>query len=168
MIEASTYHFSVLKITEKQVFSDEVRNQSLNRKKSSISSCIPVKHLTESVDIYRPFLTGIISQSLKNAIFPGEFKWAEVISVFKKTDPFDKINCRPVSLLSQMSKVFERLIFNLINEYIEPFLSNLLTGFRESYNKQHCLLKMLEKWKDLRRIFLPKLLTTFSRKNLIQ
>lgn len=106
---------------------------------------MPVKHLTESVDIYRPFLTGIISQSLKNAIFPGEFKWAEVISVFKKTDPFDKINCRPVSLLSQMSKVFERLIFNLINEYIEPFLSNLLTGFYKNHIIQQCLLRVLGK-----------------------
>ena len=47
-----------------------------------------------------------------------------------------------------MSKVFERIIFNQINEYIEPLLSNLLTGFRENHNTQHCLLKMLEKWKE--------------------
>ena len=47
-----------------------------------------------------------------------------------------------------MPKVFERIIFNQINEYIEPFLSNLLTGFRKNHNTQHCLLKMLEKWKE--------------------
>ena len=47
-----------------------------------------------------------------------------------------------------MPKVFEIIIFNQINEYIEPFLSNLLTGFRENHNTQHRLLKMLEKWKE--------------------
>ena len=49
-----------------------------------------------------------------------------------------------------MSKVFERIIFNQINEYIEPFLyvTYYVTGFCKSHNtQQHCLLKMLEKWK---------------------
>ena len=72
----------------------------------------------------------------------------EVITLFKKADPFDKINYRPVSLLSHMSKVFERNIFNQINEYIEPFLSNILTGFRKNHNTKHCVVKMLEKWKE--------------------
>ena len=47
-----------------------------------------------------------------------------------------------------MSKVFERIIYNQINEYIEPFLSNLLTGFRKNHNTQHSLLKMLESFKE--------------------
>ena len=153
-------HFSVLKIKAKykiqnksqfkEVSADEVRKiiQSLNMKKSAISSCIPVKHLTESVDIYLPFLKDIINQSLKNGIFPDELKLAKVIPLFKKADPFDKMNYRPVSLLSHISKIFERIIFNQTNEYIELFLSNLLPGFRKNYNTQHCLLKLLEKWKE--------------------
>ena len=47
-----------------------------------------------------------------------------------------------------MSKVFERIICNPINEYIEPFSSNLLTGFRKNHNTQHSLLKMLESFKE--------------------
>ena len=35
-----------------------------------------------------------------------------------------------------------------INEYTEPFLSNLLTGFRKKHSTQQCLLKLLEKWKE--------------------
>ena len=73
---------------------DEVRKliQFLNRKKSAIPSCIPVKHLTESVDIYLPFLTDVINQSLKNGTFPDKPKLVEVIPLFKKADSFDKIN----------------------------------------------------------------------------
>ena len=40
------------------------------------------------------------------------------------------------------------VIYNQINEYIEPFLSNLLTGFRKNHNTQHSLLKMLESFKE--------------------
>ena len=153
-------HFSVLKIKEnykiqnkfqfKEVSPDEVRKikQSLNLKKSVISSCIPVKHLTELLDIYPPFFTDIINQSLRNSIFLDELKLAEVILLFKKVDPFDKISYRPVSLLLHMSKVFERIVFNQINEYTEPFLSNLLTGFHKNHNTPYCLSKMLEKWKE--------------------
>ena len=47
-----------------------------------------------------------------------------------------------------MSKVFERIIFNQINEYVELFLSNLLNGFLKNHNTKHCLLKLLEKWKE--------------------
>ena len=89
-------HFCALKIKGKckiqnkfqfkEVSPDEVRKiiQSLNMKKSAITSCIPVKHLTESVDIYLPFLTDIINHSLKNGIFPDELKLAQVIPLFVK------------------------------------------------------------------------------------
>ena len=149
-------HFSVLKIKEKyimqnkfpfkEVSPDEVRKiiQTSNKKKSTINCCIPAKHLTESSDMHLSFLTDIINQSLKNDIFPDELKLAEVIPLFKKADPFDKKNCRLVSFLSHMSRVFEIMIFNQINEFIEPFLSNLLTGFRKNHNTQHCLLKIVE------------------------
>ena len=81
-------HFSVLKIKEKykiqnkfqfrEVFPDEVRKiiQPLNKKKSAISFCTPIKHLAGTVDIYLPFLTDIINQSLKNGIFLDELKLA--------------------------------------------------------------------------------------------
>ena len=79
-------YFGVLKVKEKYKIQnkfqfregspDEVRKiiQSVNKKKSAMSSCTPVKHLSESVDIYLPFLTDIINQSLKNGIFPNELK----------------------------------------------------------------------------------------------
>ena len=122
--------------------------KSLNTKKSALSSCIPVSILINSIDTYLSILTDIINDSIKNGVFPDELKLAEVISLFKKADPFYKSNYRPVSLLSHMSKVFERINYNQINEYIEPFLSNLITGFRKNHNTQYSLLKMLESFKE--------------------
>ena len=48
-------------------------------------------------------------------------------------------NYRPVSLLSYISNVFERVISNQINEYIESFLSKVLTGFRRLENFKEAL-----------------------------
>ena len=73
---------------------------------------------------------------------------AEVIPLRKKTYPVDKKNYRPVSLHWRISKVFERIIFNQIKKHIEPSFYNLLTGFCKNHNTQHCLLKMLENWKE--------------------
>ena len=64
----------------------EVRKvmQFSNKKKSAISSCIPVEHLTETVDIYVPFLADIINQSHKNGMFSDELKLAKVIPYLNK------------------------------------------------------------------------------------
>ena len=86
--------------------------KSLNKKKSTISSCISVKVLIDSVDTYLPIFTDIINSSIRNGTFPEELKLAEVTSV----DPFDKVNYRPVSLLSHVSKVYENYFQS--NQYI--------------------------------------------------
>ena len=137
-------HDSISKIKEnniipkgfsfKEVSSNEVKKiiKSRNRKNSAISSCIPVSILIDSMDIYFPLLTDIINDSLNRGISPYELKLAEVMPLLKKRDPFDKANYRPISLLSHISKVFERVIYNQLNEYIEPFLSEVLTGFSKN------------------------------------
>ena len=66
--------------------------KSLNRKKSAISSYIPVKVLIDSVDIYWSIITDIIISSIRNDTFPEELKSAEVTLLFKKADRFDKIS----------------------------------------------------------------------------
>ena len=56
-----------------------------------------------------------------------------------------KNNYRLGSILSNISKIYERLLFKQISEYFEPILSKFLCGFRKGYSAQHCLLAMLDK-----------------------
>ena len=92
--------------------------------------------------------TDTISSSIRNGIFPEELKLVEVIPLFKKADPFDKVNYRPVSLLSHVSKVYERIIFNEISTYCEQYFSSFLTGFLKNHNTQHSPPTMLELWRE--------------------
>ena len=49
-----------------------------------------------------------------------------------------------MSTLSNISKVFEKLIYSQINTYMSDKFSKYLTGFRKNHNTQHALLNMIE------------------------
>ena len=83
--------------------------------------------------------------AIDTGLFPNNMKLAGVSPVFKKGDRLDKANYRPVSILSSLSKIFEKLLFNQINDYMDPKLSIYQTGFRKNHSSQNCLLVMLEK-----------------------
>ena len=88
-----------------------------------------------------------MNHSFKESTFPDELKQSEVIPVYKKLDPLQKENYRPVSLLPQILKVFEREIYKQINNFMENKISKCVTGFRKSHGKQYSLIAMLKKWK---------------------
>ena len=52
-------------------------------------------------------------------------------------------------MLSTFSKVFEKLIFEQRNDYMQSKFSKHLTGFRKNHSTQNALLVMTEKWIDL-------------------
>ena len=69
--------------------------------------------------------------------------------VFEKGDTTDKSNYKPISTLSNFSKIFEKLIYSHVNSYMEPKLSKYLAGFCRNHNTQHVLLRMIESWRVL-------------------
>ena len=87
-----------------------------------IKSCKP-KHSKDCDDINMYVLSKVTDQIVKplvhifnlsfsSGIFPSEMKTAKVIPLFKSGNRSDFSNYRPISLLSQFSKILEQL-FNL-------------------------------------------------------
>ena len=56
-----------------------------------------------------------------------------------------KANYRPVSILLTVSKIYERCLYDRINEYFQPLFSKLQCGFHKGHSVQHCLLVSIEK-----------------------
>ena len=59
----------------------------------------------------------------------------------------NKENYRPITLLSHMSRLLERIFYNQLNDYMKDKLFSNFTGFRKGHSAQHSLLIMIEKWK---------------------
>ena len=72
---------------------------------------IPIKILKESTFCFSQ-ITNCINESLTNNKFPGTLKLSEITPAFKKLEPSDKANYRPVSILPLVSKVFKKLMYD--------------------------------------------------------
>ena len=111
--------------------------------------------------IYQQKLSNLIQTFLQNAlyskfnrslettsIFPPSMKLANARPVHKKGNRSEEDNYRPVSILPNLSKIFERCIYNQIAQFFEKILSKYQCGFRQGHSAQHCLIALLEKWKE--------------------
>ena len=76
-----------------------------------------------------------------------ELKYADITPIFKKDDKADKTNYRPISILPNLSKIYERFMQNQMYPYLNQIFSKYQCGFRKGYNAQHCLMAMIEKWR---------------------
>ena len=99
--------------------------------KATVSNDIPVSVLKESVSAYYGKLTDIFNNCIRS----------------ENREPTSKADYRPVSTLSNFSKIFEKLIYLQLNNYMQNKFSIYLTGFRKNHGTQHALLKMTETWK---------------------
>ena len=81
--------------------------------------------------------------------FHNELKEADIVPVHKKKSKFSKENYRPISILPNISKVYERCLYDQISNFFEDVFSKYQCGFRKGYSAQHCLLVMIEKWKKI-------------------
>ena len=132
-------------IGTKQKVKKEILN--LSSKKATRKGDIPAKILKNSINTYLSELTILINNCLKEGVFPDDLKLADITPIFKKEDSLNKENYRPISILSHLSKVFERILYKQIDSFMKNKFSPYLCGFRKNHNAQYSLLKMIENWK---------------------
>ena len=121
--------------------------QELKNKTSYGHDNISTKILKSISHIIIDPLTLIINQSLTTGIFPCDLKIARVIPLFKKDDEHILDNYRPISLLTSISKVFEKIAFKQLYNY---FHSNKLFyshqyGFRTLHSTELAALEMTDR-----------------------
>ena len=110
------------------------------------SSSISTKFLKKFHNIFIPIITILINKSFFDGVFPDSLKIADVVPVFKKNDRLKCCNYRPISLLSNISKIFERAFHTRLYEFVEG--NNLLYtyqfGFRRKHSTEHSLISIIE------------------------
>ena len=107
----------------------------MNLDLSKKSDCIPVVVLKNSEPELSYILAELFNKCLKESCFPDCWKVSSVVPVFKNVGERSTAkNYRPVSLLSVVSKVFEKLVNNRIVDHLEKcgLFSDFQYGFRSS------------------------------------
>ena len=107
-----------------------------------------MKIVKENAEIFANVLVSNFNDSMKKINFLSILKNATITPVFKKGDKNSKNNYIPVSILPNISKIFERCIFCQLSNFMDPFLPKSQCDFRKGYSTQYCLFAVLEKWKS--------------------
>ena len=116
--------------TFRDTSSSEVIKES---KKASQKSDIPSKIVKLYADFFGLFICSNFNYCLKKGEFPCVLKHAGVIPAHKKEIKSDKANYRPVSILPNLSKIYEKLMYQQLYEHFNSILSPKQCGFRKGY-----------------------------------
>ena len=136
--------FSMESVSEGDVLKEL---QSLNVKKSCGYDHIPAKLLKTASKSLAPSLTYIINHSIQNNNFPQIMKKAEVSPIFKKDNNMDKTKYRPVSVLTTLSKITEKLMAKQTTTFLGNILNEAISAYRKNHGCEHVLLRAIEDWK---------------------
>ena len=109
---------------------------------------IPCRLVKLSSPFIADSLCNIFNMSIISGIFPLEWKVAKVIPIHKDNEKDELNNYRPISILSAISKVMERLVYNQLYEYLSKneLLSKCQSGFRHSHSTTTSLLDATNEW----------------------
>ena len=160
-----------LNISENFNFSFATINQiysqisQLNANKPTTEDNIPAKILKQNAGTCSPIISKIYNDSITEGVFPIDLKDADMTPGHKKDEKSSKQNYRPISVLSTVSKIFEKVMYADIDTYMKKYLSPFICGFRKGFSTQHCLVAMIETMKNSldKNHFAAALLTDLSK-----
>ena len=132
----------------KPISSDDVKQEilSLPNKKSYGLYSFPTQLLECSCDILSPVLSNIFNISLTSGVHPSKLKISKITPIFKSEDETDASNYRPISLLSSFNRIFEKLLYYRMKDFIDKnkLIHSSQYGFRKAHSPDHAILDIVE------------------------
>ena len=121
--------------------------RSLRNSKSSGFDGISMSLLKQIIHPLASPLTHIFNNSLSQGVFPDLFKIAKVNPIFKKDNPHEISNYRPISLLPSISKILEKIVYTRLYKFINKYniLNSNQYGFRKNFSTDLALLQIYDK-----------------------
>ena len=100
--------------------------------------------------IYSNIFSIIFNTSFATGIFPEKLKVAKVIPIHKKDSKLECSNYRPISLLSNIDKILEKLMHNRLMKFLteQKILYLKQFGFRKNFSTAHAIINLIDNIKD--------------------
>ena len=92
--------------------------RNLDSSKSTRLHHIPIRYLKMATTVAAPILTDMYNCCTQEVVYPDVLKIAQIIPVYKKGNKSSCTNYRPISLLSPINEIFEKLIYNQLENYL--------------------------------------------------
>ena len=131
------------------IIEEETKNIiiNLNTKKGAGHDGLTNFLLKNIVDVIISPLTFIFNLSLTTGAVPLNMKIARVVPIFKKGQKESLNNYRPISLLTSISKILEKLVYTRTQNFLfnSKILSDSQFGFRKNHSTTHALLAFIDK-----------------------
>ena len=119
----------------------------MSKMKNSKSGKIATRFVKDTILITAPMLATIFNKSTHVAPSLTILKIGKVCPVYKgKGSKSDPDNYRPISVLSVIAKLFEKLIHEQLFPYFNDYLYKNQSSFRPKYSTQTVLLNTLNQW----------------------
>ncbi|CAB3993425.1 Hypothetical predicted protein [Paramuricea clavata] len=115
--------------------------EALDVTKATGPDGIPAHLLKETASVIAPSICKLFNKSSTLGIVPNEWKNVNVVPVFKKGEADYTESYRPISLLSQVSKVLERCVLNSFKERLREVVKECKHG---CLNGKSCASNLLE------------------------
>ena len=150
---AENYKTRYIQLTETNTFftsptsPEEVINiQDLKTSKRTGPNSLPQKIIKQIKKTISLPLSELINKTLAQGIFPSAFKTAKVVPIFKNESIILCNNFRPISLLSNVSKIIEKLMHKRLNKFLEQetCFYSLQFGFRLNCFTNNALMSIIE------------------------
>ena len=118
----------------------------LDINKSCREDDIPIKFIKLSSNIISGFLSDIFNKCIKLGVYPNLLKVAKVVPIFKKGSKDECSNYRPISLLMNINKLFEKIIHKRMYSFLEKkkILNQNQYGFRKNSNTAFAIYDLIE------------------------
>ena len=118
----------------------------LNNRKSPGPDNLSPKILKACEPELRKPLTDIFNYSFETATYPSKLKIAKVLALYKKNSMFLPENYRPISLLSCLDKIFEKLIHKRFMKFINKYKIIILEqyGFLKNHSTMSALIDVID------------------------
>ena len=123
---------------------------SLDINKSTGPYSIPSKVLNMLKNDISEQLADLFNLSFTTGTFPTLLKTAKVIPIHKKDSKSNFTNYRPISLLSNLDKILEKLMHSRLSTFlnIKDIIYPLQFGFRQNYSISYALIYLTETIKE--------------------